>query len=63
MTREHAKNLRSIIEKQSANLADDVALEYDGTLYRCLTAHLAQETWAPGGHAIHVACFSFKKVV
>lgn len=60
--------LRAMIEKLSATMADDEALEtvelfpmwktgceyssndrvrYDGVLYRCLTAHTAQETWTP----------------
>ena len=60
--------LRAMIEKLSAAMADDEALEtvelfpmwktgckyssndrvrYDGVLYRCLTAHTAQETWTP----------------
>ena len=68
MTRGHALKLRAMIEKLSATMADDEALEtvelfpmwktgceyssndrvrYDGVLYRCLTAHTAQETWAP----------------
>ena len=68
MTREHALKLRATIEKLSATMADDEALEtvelfpmwktgceyssndrvrYDGVLYRCLTAHTAQETWTP----------------
>lgn len=68
MTRGHALKLRAMIEKLSATMADDEALEtvelfpmwktgceyssndrvrYDGVLYRCLTAHTAQETWTP----------------
>lgn len=68
MTRGHALKLRAMIEKLSATMADDEALEtvelfpmwktgceyssndrvrYDGVLYRCLTAHIAQETWTP----------------
>lgn len=31
----------------STDYAIDVRVRYDGTLYKCLTAHTSQETWKP----------------